>query len=97
MKKPTTVNIMGKVFEVAHPKQVASDKDVYGHTVGHDRKITIKGSLSGEAFEDTLLHETIHAILAVSGMTEMLSEEHEEAIVVALENGLSQLYKRDFE
>jgi len=41
----------------------------------------------------TILHETLHAILRMTGQNEMLSEKQEEAIVRALEQGLSQLYR----
>ena len=41
--------------------------------------------------KSTLLHECLHAILAQSGIDNMLTDEVEEAIVVALEHGLSPL------
>lgn len=43
----------------------------------------------------TLLHETIHAALFISGITNVIkTEEEEEAIVVALEHALHPLYRR---
>lgn len=95
-KKPDTVSVMGIEFQVKHPKKV-DDGNAYGLTKGGDHHIEIAGNLQGDAFERVLLHETIHAILYVSGITEILDEAKEEAIVLALEHGLSQLYSRHYE
>ena len=99
--KPTSVSVMGLRFDVQHPVNVDKEKS-YGESKGEERCIKIKKSLEGEVFEATLMHEIIHSILYASGMAEIL-ESHddegkegklEEAIVVCLENGLSQLYAR---
>ena len=93
MEKPTWINIMGIPFEIKYPKKMS--KDVLGETRGTSREILIKPELQGEVFEATLLHEIVHAVLYVSGIAELFeTEKEEEAIVVALEHGLSQLYER---
>jgi phage tail tube protein FII len=85
--------VCGKVFKITHPKAV--DKaDSYGETVGAERTIKIKAGLEDEMYEDTLLHELLHAILYTTGHAELLEEAQEEALVVCLENGISQLYER---
>jgi hypothetical protein len=84
---------MGVPFTVKHPQSVDKEKS-YGETQGFERLIKIKDSLKGEVYEATLMHEIIHAILHTSGISEMLGEELEEAIVVSLEHGLIQIYKR---
>ena len=91
--RPSQVSIMGIKFEVKHPVKVDPENS-YGETVGEDRVMRIRRSLTGEIYEATLLHETMHAILYAAGIAEVLADNHEEAIVVALENGLSQLYQR---
>lgn len=100
-EKPTSVPINGLRFTILHPTNVDKEKS-YGETKGEERYIKIKKTLEGEVFEATLLHEIIHGILYSSGMSEMLESfedegkegKLEEAIVVCLENGLSQLYTR---
>lgn len=93
MKKPTKVTVMGIPFEVKHPQNVDKEKS-YGETVGTERVIKVKQSLEGDIFEATLLHEIIHGIFYVSGQTELMSEEQEEALTVALEHGILSLYTR---
>jgi hypothetical protein len=94
--RPTTVSILGKEFKIQYPKKI-DDGHTHGVTMGDSRLIKIASSSDDELFEDTLLHETIHAILYTSGVSEMLDERLEEAIVIAIENGLSQLYSRHYE
>jgi hypothetical protein len=88
-----TVPVLGVPFEVQFVKDVDAEHS-YGETEGPERRIKVKKSLPPDMLEATLLHEIIHAILYTSGVGEMLNENLEEAIVVALENGLSQLYQR---
>lgn len=95
MNKPTTVPIMGIDFTIKHPKKV-DDGHAHGLTKGDEHYIELCSSLQGDAFERVLLHETMHGILYVSGLTELLDEKTEEAIVLALEHGLSQLYSRNY-
>jgi hypothetical protein len=99
--KPTAVRIAGLLFEIQHPVNVDKEKS-YGEMKGEERYIKIRRSLEGEVFEASLLHEVIHGLLYAGGLAEIL-ESHddegkegklEEAIVVCLENGLSQLYTR---
>ena len=92
-KLPKEIKVLGRTFEVKYPKKVDKE-DSYGETNGPERVIKIRSTLSTSVTEDTLLHETIHAILYTAGISELLDEDKEEAIVVALENGLIQLYER---
>ena len=97
-KHPSTIEIMGTIFTVRY-LQVLKDEDgtnLSGDMNGNDRLIRINLSQHShdEILERTLLHEIIHAVLHMSGQSEILKDSTEEAIVVALENGLSQLYKR---
>lgn len=109
-KRPTSVTVMGIPFTVLYQPSVVDpdDKDkeeLSGLTTGAQRLIQISTSVNTtkELIEATLLHETIHAILYVSGMSEMIQacdptedDKLEEGIVVALENGISQIYKRNY-
>jgi len=93
--KPKKVIILGREFEVKSPTKVGDD-DHYGDCDGAERVIRVRASLKGESFEDVLLHETIHGVLYTAGISEMLGDRLEEALVVALENGLGPLYKRKY-
>jgi hypothetical protein len=93
MKKPSNIAISGRQFSVKHPTKVDKEGSL-GESVGADRIIKVKASQKGELFEDTLLHEVLHSILYVSGVAELLEGNLEEAIVIALENGLSPIYVR---
>ena len=51
-------------------------------------QITVRKSATPDESKKILLHETMHAILAISGISSTLSEEMEELIVTSLEHGL---------
>ena len=91
-KLPDSVPILGEDFTVKSEEM----KDAAGDTMGGHRRIRIDFSDhdSQDEVESTLLHETMHAILYVSGVSNLLEENVEEAIIVALEHGLHKLYAR---
>lgn len=90
--KPTDISIMGINFKIIHKKL---PKDHYGETDLNKRQIAISSAITDDdVYEDTLLHEIIHAVLGVTGQSERLEENVEESLVVALEHGLSRLYCR---
>ena len=85
---------MGTKFDVQYTTKMP--KDDMGETIGNERQIKIRAKLTGEKLKATLLHEVIHAILHVSGMTEILTKydedgKLEEGLVVALEHGLTPI------
>ena len=98
-KRPTAVPILGQSFDIAYKEHLQEDgEDVYGQTDTKEFNIGIdkKSNKDPKTFEATLMHETIHGILGVSGLNELLDEKLEEAIVVAIENGLKHLYVRNY-
>lgn len=74
---------------------------------GHEVRIQYRTKLSADGFfhadkdliqikliptwKDTLLHEILHAVLYYSGHSQKFEENDEEALVMALENGLKTL------
>ena len=89
---PKTINVLGVPFAIKFNHKVpASEKGTYAVTIGEDREIIVyvRRITSAEQFKSTLIHELLHAALHVSGVTNMLVEEQEEAVVVALESFLS--------
>ena len=111
-KRPTQVLISGIPFEVRYEEKVYALEDkeqkdaLVGFTRGDQRQIQISltENKTEALIESTLLHETLHAILYLAGQSDILegadpSEDHdklEEGLVTALENGLSQIYKRNY-
>ena len=90
---PTRISIMGIPFEVKYLTKVDHQDNHLGETDGAGRVIKIKKGMAEEVTKATLMHEIVHAIIYVTGHTEMLKHKHEEAIVLAIEHGLSQLYE----
>lgn len=89
---------MGKPFSIQFVKKVDSDNSM-GSMDGAHRVIKVQAGLSAELIADTILHEVCHAILYLTGMSEILraigpeGADIEEAVVLALENGLGTVYK----
>jgi hypothetical protein len=87
MSLPESVNILGKEYRVKFCKMA---KDHYGETDTDKKVIRINKDKADQGA--TLTHEVIHAALYESGLTHILheaSEGLEEAIVRAIEHGLS--------
>lgn len=84
---PSEVDIMGQ------PYTVSVDRKLEDHGECHfdEKHIVIREPDD----ERTLLHESTHAILKQTGLCELITEQEQEAIVVAVENGLWQAgYRR---
>ncbi len=96
-KHPTTLNIMGAEWVIKYVDRLKDDNDddLMGETDidKYTMTINIKDHESEAELGRTILHETLHAIMRMTGQNEMLSEKQEEAIVRAFEQGLCQLYR----
>lgn len=92
-KRPTQITISGRKFRVTQPDKVDSD-DSLGDSHVDRRLIQIKAGQTDADFESCLLHESLHMMLAISGHNQDLSDDKEEALVICLEYGLIELYKR---
>lgn len=62
------------------------DTDVDGFYCGTSNKIVIDSEQSKTKQQQTLFHELLHAALDKTGASELISDEVEHAIIVALEN-----------
>lgn len=95
---PTAISVLGQDFEIVDKKLASADgeEENYGECDGGEATIYIDLSKhkSQEQVESTLLHETLHAALYISGQSEHMSEKQEEGVVVALENALKHIYVR---
>lgn len=88
-----TLPIMGIPFKITYPVKVDKKDKHVGESDGVARTIKIKKSLTDDVKSSTILHEIIHSVLYVTGQAERLTEEQEEALVLALEHGLHPLYE----
>lgn len=82
---PEKINILGMTFDIE--LDASLDPLSYGETESKSYIIKIN-PLHYKERKLTLLHECIHAALGVSGLSEIIEEKVEEAIVVCIENAL---------
>lgn len=95
LEKPKSVTIFGKKVKIVY-KDTDSDSDLHGEFNLDKMEISIHSASCKrqEDLDNTLLHEYIHACLGITGLTEILSSEQEEALARCLENGLKDNYAR---
>lgn len=86
VKFPTKVSILGTIYTVKY-LSARSMGDDYGETDPDNRLIRIRKPTPStiESTQATLFHEMLHASLHQSGLTHLLSDDNEEAIVRMLE------------
>ena len=93
MKLPKSVMILGHRYKV---ELVELEEDGFGYSEGNARIIRINPKHPANTYMATLLHEIIHQIFHITGLSNMLDstkeDKFEEAIVVALEHGLSPYF-----
>jgi len=66
-------------------------KKTWGETNSEKRWIKINKNFPENTYRDTLLHEVIHAVIGVAGLSNLLDHNLEESLAIALENGLAEL------
>lgn len=80
--------ILGVPFRV---EKVQFDEDLAGETVGMYRRIQVSGDLTRRQAWSTLVHEWVHGVLHVNGVSSVVPEEVEEIIAQSLEHALEEL------
>ncbi len=99
-RMPKSVSILGIPFTIDYTAEFKSDDgdQPMGEMIASQRVIKVCSGKNStkELIESTLFHEIIHAALYLSGHSESLKAKKEEAIVLALENALAPLFKRNF-
>jgi Zn-dependent peptidase ImmA (M78 family) len=83
-KIPASIQISGHDFAI----ETSELEEMYGDCDVQQRKIRINSAKSLEKQWETLFHEVIHAILGISGHSELLKEDGEEALTRLLEHQL---------
>jgi hypothetical protein len=96
MKLPKTLTILGQRWTLTRTNYDPKDMECFGETDTILKNITLFEETIkkfGESEQSTLFHECMHACLSTSGLSALLNEKQEEALVIALENGLYPLVK----
>jgi hypothetical protein len=97
-KPSEVVLVLGVPFTINYKADIKDDRETLAGTcerTKHIINISTRENETQEQLESTLLHEILHGILYVSGHHAVIADEDkEEALVLALENGIGQLYKR---
>jgi len=86
---PKTITISGKQFKI----QVSdlSEEGLHGDSSNDTKIIRISSKLSPKDQFATLFHECIHMSLEISGISYMLTDQMEEAIVRCVEYAIYPL------
>ena len=79
------VQILGADFLVI--KEDLEDEKLCGDCDALNQVIRVDVNLSKEARIKSYVHEIMHGIVKTSGLSELISEEVEEALCVAMEQG----------
>ena len=86
--KPTQVEILGVPIKISYFDD--EECDTFGFYFPQTQEIKLK---IDKNYRSTLLHEIIHAVFDIAGITNLVSGKVEETIVSALEMGLKDLVK----
>jgi len=96
IKIPSKIQVSGHWFTIEMvtegalrgKKEKDPELELCGDMCPIYKKIRILKTLRPDMLYSTLLHECIHAVIALSGQTERLEQDHEESLTVALECGI---------
>ena len=87
MKRPSKIKVLGQEVTIkvlAKPEQ--DDGTVcHGMCEVNDRRISIEAGLNNSVYSRVLRHEVFHMKMGLSGLSEMLTDEQEEALAIIAE------------
>lgn len=83
MRKQQRIRILGVWFKIEHVD--LKEESLCGDCSVSDKLIRIDSSLEGSAYKETLRHEVFHAMLGLSGISELLEGNLEEALCLLVE------------
>ena len=83
---PSAILVFGQVVNIEFSRIHGN----YGLCDAEERMLTLDTTQTKEQAYDTLVHEIIHAVLGISGMAELFTDEQNEALTVALTTGLAK-------
>lgn len=80
-----SITILGQKIKVEYIKGLVKKESIWGDADPFKKKIRLEDSLKGKEYERVLRHEKMHMILGLSGITNLLPLEVEEAICTLIE------------
>ena len=86
--RPRSVKVLGQKFKIKYLPPDEMEENCEGVVYTSRREIHLDNSLPLEQLRRVLIHEIMHAILSISGISEKLSYTVEESIAVAMESAL---------
>ncbi len=91
--KTGSVVLFGNTYTIEYYDALEDAANEYGETDIHEKiiKVSLLKNNSKKKLHSTLFHEVLHGLMGESGVSQMLSSEQEEAVVVCLENSLLKL------
>jgi hypothetical protein len=84
---PTTFQLLGHTWNLKYTDDATDE--TYGQTYGYTRTITLNAGKND--LPSTAWHELVHAVFHITGLTEILGEQQEEAVAMALESAYSDI------
>ena len=86
-RKTKKIKVLGQTVTLNHIEGLKNEDSLkcWGLCLVQERAIFLDASLTGEAHSRVLKHELFHMKAGISGITELLSEELEEALAVLAE------------
>ena len=80
-----TLKVMGNTVKIIHIKNYLAEANRYGSCYSDDNIIKIDADLNDKDYDYTLKHELLHYVLYKSGISFLLKDGIEEAIVRCIE------------
>ena len=96
IKAPHSVQIGPRRFKIEYKKKVfqtGTKEELSGACSAIQQliEISLEEALTKALLFDTVFHEFCHGMLYVSGQSERLTDEHEEGLVIMMENYIAPL------
>lgn len=89
---PAELIIAGTTWTVEYVPGLLQERQLYGETRPHERRILIAGDQHPDQAKSTLMHECLHACMSINS-SHGLDHETEERLVRSLENALLSLVR----
>jgi len=97
MGLPSSVKVLGATYTVHQQPANTDESNVSGLFDYNRRTIYVDGTLSAEVQTEVFYHELIHALLAHTGLEELLDDKTQEALCTGLGTGLARFAEENRE
>lgn len=94
IRLPSEVYIAGTVWTIDYLPNLAEERGLYGEMRPAERRILVNSTMHPDMIKTALLHEVLHACLAVNSAA-LLPDEIEERVVRSIEGPLLSFLKEN--